>query len=334
MPQLPAKDRFKKFIDDVSRFYIDARASQVKFAWETGRRIVEEEQNGGMRAAYGARLIPEMSEALTKKHGPGFSTRTLANMRQFYQTYPILPGPAKLGWADYLELLPVKDDKTRKHLEQRVLRENLNSVQLRREVHAVRRAQERKSARAQDTGVKATNLPPLKCPIDLKLNTFAVSTVTEVTDEGLAKDEVMIDCGFFVNRPVSKTALKKVTVAEKPSYTYEAVIERVVDGDTLVVLIRAGFRNVLREKLRLRGINTPELGTPEGEAAKKFVMKLLPAGTLIVLKSHKCKTDTYGRFVADVFFKEGAHHAKDILTGSVYLNQHLLDEGYAVRMAE
>ena len=50
-------------------------------------------------------------------------------------------------------------------------------------------------------------------------------------------------------------------------YTYNAVITRVVDGDTLVVDIDAGFDIWLRgQTLRLNRVNAPEMKTPEGRA--------------------------------------------------------------------
>jgi hypothetical protein len=112
---------------------------QVRFGWETGRRIVEEEQNGAMRAAYGSALIQRLAKILTGKYGPGFSVNTLRKMRQFYLLNPIQPTSVDLGWSDYVELLPVRDEKTRERLQRRVLREGLNSRQIRRLVHEIRR---------------------------------------------------------------------------------------------------------------------------------------------------------------------------------------------------
>ena len=145
---------------------------------------------------------------------------------------------------------------------------------------------------------------------------------------------MLLDCGFVVSWPVRKEDLKNVVVMEKPSYTYEAAIDRVIDGDTLLVVIEVGFGIKVHDKLRLRGIDTPELGTPEGDRAKKFVQGLFPVGTTIIIKSHKSRTDTHGRFVVDVLYKEGVEDPEEILKSPVYLNQHLLDEGCAVRMAE
>ena len=90
----------------------------------------------------------------------------------------------------------------------------------------------------------------------------------------------------------------------------------------------------MRDRLRLRGIDCPETGTPEGDRAKRFVEKLLPTGAAIVLKSHKDRTDQHGRFVADVFYKQGVEDARAIIKDGAYLNQDLLDKGYAVRMGE
>ena len=65
-----------------------------------------------------------------------------------------------------------------------------------------------------------------------------------------------------------------------------------------------------------------------------YHVELLPAGSTIIIKSHKWKTDAHGRFVADVFYKEGVEDERDILKDGAYLNQELLDHGHAVRMAE
>ena len=176
----------------------------------------------------------------------------------------------------------------------------------------------------------SAQLAPLKRPADLKLDTFALSPLRAKLKDG----EVLIDCGFFVNWPVKKEGLKGLDLSGERSYTYAATVDRVIDGDTLLVIIEAGFRIIVRDRLRLRGIDCPEVGTPEGDRAKRFVEKLLPAGAAIVLKSHKDRTDQHGRFVVDVFYKQGCEDPAAIIQDGTYLNQELLDKGYAVRMAE
>jgi len=45
------------------------------------------------------------------------------------------------------------------------------------------------------------------------------------------------------------------------SYRYRAELDRVVDGDTLDVVIDLGFYIRIKERIRLEGVDTPELGT-------------------------------------------------------------------------
>lgn len=52
--------------------------------FEIGRRIVEHEQKGAKRAAYGAEVIKELSARLTEEFGRGFSVKNVENMRRFY----------------------------------------------------------------------------------------------------------------------------------------------------------------------------------------------------------------------------------------------------------
>lgn len=57
---------------------------QVMTNFEIGRRIVEHEQKGDKRAAYGVGVLKELSARLTEEFGQGFSERNLEYMRKFY----------------------------------------------------------------------------------------------------------------------------------------------------------------------------------------------------------------------------------------------------------
>lgn len=59
---------------------------QVQTCWQIGRHIVESEQGGEARAAYGKRLLPQLAEALMREFGKGFDERNLRHMRAFFQT--------------------------------------------------------------------------------------------------------------------------------------------------------------------------------------------------------------------------------------------------------
>lgn len=56
--------------------------------WDIGRRIVEFEQHGQDRAAYGEALLPKLSADLQQRFGRGFSVDNLEQMRLFYLAWP------------------------------------------------------------------------------------------------------------------------------------------------------------------------------------------------------------------------------------------------------
>ena len=56
--------------------------------WEVGRRIVEAEQKGKRRAAYGEQLIQQLAVDLTLEFGRGFSKQNLHQMCAFYLRWP------------------------------------------------------------------------------------------------------------------------------------------------------------------------------------------------------------------------------------------------------
>jgi hypothetical protein len=56
--------------------------------WEMGGRIVEHEQRGHSRAAYGKALLARLSSDLTRRAGRGFSVDDLELMRRFYLADP------------------------------------------------------------------------------------------------------------------------------------------------------------------------------------------------------------------------------------------------------
>ena len=85
----------EQFISDIMAIVYTAKRKayqaadlyQVASSWLIGRRIVEQEQHGTARAAYGKRIIALASEALTAEFGKGYSESTLRNFRKFYLSF-------------------------------------------------------------------------------------------------------------------------------------------------------------------------------------------------------------------------------------------------------
>jgi len=128
-----------------------------------------------------------------------------------------------------------------------------------------------------------------------------------------------------------KNAKAQLKRPEPGLYTYECELERVVDGDTIIVRIDLGFDVIKRERIRLRSVDAPPLETPQGEKAKKFVEKKLRGIGNVVLRTHW--HDRYGRYVADVLYQRNNEKKENVIRKGRFLNQELLDAGMAEFMA-
>ena len=116
--------------------------SMVYAYYEIGRMIVEEEQQGEHRAAYGKQLLKELSAYLTENCGKGFSVGNLKNIRQFYKVYssdqigetvfsqfenlPAVSTGRKffLSWSHYLKLMRIDDVDERHFYEIECVKNN------------------------------------------------------------------------------------------------------------------------------------------------------------------------------------------------------------------
>ncbi len=105
------------------------------------------------------------------------------------------------------------------------------------------------------------------------------------------------------------------------AFIYMCQIRRVIDGDTLEVLIDLGFRQFSVERVRLAGIDTPEIRGPQrtaGLAVARWVTGWAATlGPDFVAQTGK-DSGMWGRWVADVWAPTGEH-----------LNGQLLAEGLA-----
>jgi len=107
-------------------------------------------------------------------------------------------------------------------------------------------------------------------------------------------------------------------------HEYNAIVRRVVDGDTMDVTLDLGFDILYNNRIRLYGINTPESRTRDleekklGLAAKDRVKELCPVGSSVIIKTTKEGRGKYGRILGEIF------------VGDVNINQQLVAEGHAV----
>src|SRR3990167_11319036 len=116
-----AKNTYQKLLDEIAGIY-DRALKDVHLAveeilkaayWKIGERIVETEQDGHIRARYGAHLLEQISNDMTKTNRKGFSVSNLKNMRQVYLTFPIRQLTGELTWTHFVALSVIKDKEER-----------------------------------------------------------------------------------------------------------------------------------------------------------------------------------------------------------------------------
>lgn len=107
-------------------------------------------------------------------------------------------------------------------------------------------------------------------------------------------------------------------------YEYAATVDRIVDGDTIDVILDLGFSIRYQARIRLLGINTPESRTRDkaekalGLAAKDYVVNWCEAQEQIKIQTSLDKRGKFGRVLGRVIGDDDG-----------CLNDVLVDEGHA-----
>ena len=108
---------------------------QVQTYWHIGRHIVEFEQGGALRAAYGRGLLTQLGRALTAEFGRGFEERNLRNMRAFYVAFPNWNAlRSELSWTHYRLLLRVDSAEARQWYVREAAAQNWSTRALERQI--------------------------------------------------------------------------------------------------------------------------------------------------------------------------------------------------------
>lgn len=301
--------------------------------WKTGKLINDYLKGRPLaesHADYGKAVISRLSSDL------GLGELILYRVLRFAQIFPNLSARTSLSWSHYRALAGVPDKKKRLELVDRAERHEWNSRDLEREIKKL-------GIRWDGSGNGRRKKPPeLLTP---KKGSFYTYRLIRSEKIHAGKTDLRIDLGFSSYKEASmKSAgnfkageiavsewvagdgyrLVKPAAAEalQPSqlFTYYAYLERIVDGDTILVQVDLGFGVWTRQYLRLRGIDCPELDTSLGRKAKRFVESELASVPYVVITSSR--SDKYDRYLADLWVEE------------TYINQELIDKGLAVRVTE
>ena len=107
-------------------------------------------------------------------------------------------------------------------------------------------------------------------------------------------------------------------------YEYRCTLDRIIDGDTVDVIIDLGFDIHFKSRIRLFGIDAPEVRTRDdvqkmkGLAAKNPLKELLP--NEFIVQSKLDKRGKYGRVLGV------------LMVGDTNINELLVEEGHAINV--
>ena len=326
----------------------------IETNWEVGRYLARNLPLDEMPSAKNSRIVGHLASTFNQ---PKIYFYTVM---KFYRCYPDLPPDDEtLSWAHYKALLTVEDPDKREAYEQLAIEKNIPSRNLYGLILAKREHKENNSETAGPRAAilqttrgqlyhyrveapKMDELKTCKATLDLGFSTFRdiaigrqskmhVGHIVYTNSVVLTGVKNLNDLKHHAKRRARYTlrdfTAKFARDGAENLYTYKANIERVIDGDTLVCMIDLGLKTKTRRKLRLRGINCPEMSTKSGAYVKERVKKILDKQKFIVVKTYK--NDKYGRMLADVFYLAKEKDANVVAEKGIYFNQILLDEGLA-----
>ncbi len=124
---LKENNKDRQYIFDIKKLLQQARqkaytainTAMIEVYWKIGRRIVDEEQKGEKRAAYGEEILQTLSKELTVEFGKGFSYANLRNFRQFYLTFSenqiYYALRSNLTWTHYRLIMRIEDANAKQY---------------------------------------------------------------------------------------------------------------------------------------------------------------------------------------------------------------------------
>ncbi|MFA5160167.1 MAG: DUF1016 N-terminal domain-containing protein [Candidatus Omnitrophota bacterium] len=343
LPEVKTYEELRQAISQAraaSRVRVEKAVEQerVQEAWEIGRLIDTHVLQHKERADYGKGILERLSTDL------GMNERELYYMLELYRTYPTARPAAQLSWSHYKALLAVNDPKERKVLAEQAEKENWSRDRLREEVRNVTKGgkavpAEVLTARPGKPGTYRVILAQTgpyegELVLDLGFSNY-IQLAKVVGDVSPFKEGEVLEFSDEQGEVRSLNAVHRTPYDFL--YTYQAWVNRVLDGDTIEATIDLGFGFTTTQTLRLRAIDAPEIQTRDGMEAREFVEKALQipgngergtqakAGAQVLIKTSR--SDKYDRYLADVFITDKNGEEQ-------YLNNLLLEKGYAVKVRE
>ncbi len=118
-------------------------------------------------------------------------------------------------------------------------------------------------------------------------------------------------------------------------YEYKAVVDRVVDGDTIDVTIDLGFKTWKKIRVRMEGINTPESRTRDKEEKERGLAAKSRLQEILEFNNNQCILHVsgigkFGRALATVHVISLSPVSTETGITKINVNKQLIEEGHAV----
>ena len=191
--------------------YRSVNFAMVIAYWRIGKRIVEEEQKGKAKAAYGSALLKELSTQLTADFGKGYSETNLKYFRQFYQTFSSYESShalsdksyvtadqkghalrGELSWTHYRLLMQVENVHARNYYIDEAIAQNWSTRALERQINSFyyeRIISSKNKKGVIDEAKKATNkLSP--SPEDFIKDPYVLEFLNIPSDSGFLEKDI------------------------------------------------------------------------------------------------------------------------------------------------
>lgn len=293
---------------------------------EIGKILASTEKKASAEEKRSGSWMQSISNNLQKQLTKGFSERTLFYCRKFYDLYKDKELDSRLNWSHYRTLCSIEDEKLRLKLERETIQSNWSREELQKRLQDMK-------------GTKTQQIRKWKRP-EGELWHYKIKETTKIGTNYL------LDLGFFcyyeIPEKQSKTyksgdivkitklkgnwTLEKLNqTRSKDFYFYYGEMERVIDGDTILVKLELGFNIITRQRIRLRNVWSAEMDTNQGYSSFESLKAKLPPKTKLIVRSRS--KDIYGRYVGDVLYsKKKTVTPEEIIDSGNYLNSELNTE--------
>lgn len=94
-------------------------------------------------------------------------------------------------------------------------------------------------------------------------------------------------------------------------WEYHASVARVIDADTMEIVCDLGFHVAIKVTIRVLGVDSPEIRTPEGRAAAQYARDLFGADPNVIVRTELDRS--FARYIGAITLPDGRDYARVLI---------------------